>query len=62
MTKPNEFGKAMQEWWDSDECKQIQKANEEAKQRAVGKYFMLSEEDKLDVYSGTVDISVRMYG
>jgi hypothetical protein len=49
MTKPNEFGKALQEWWDSDECKQIQKANEEAKQRAVGKYFMLSEEDKLDM-------------
>ena len=49
MTKPNELGKTLQEWWDSDECKQIQKANEEAKQRAVGKYFMLSEEDKLDM-------------
>ena len=49
MTKPNEFGRSLQEWWDSDECKQIQKANEEAKQRAVGKYFMLSEEDKLDM-------------
>jgi len=47
--KPNEFGKALQEWWDSDACKQLQKANEEAKQRAVGKYFMLSEEDKLDM-------------
>ena len=38
-----------QEWWDSDACKQLQKENEEAKQRAVGKYFMLSEEDKLDM-------------
>ena len=38
-----------QEWWDSDACKQLQKANEEAKQRAVGKYFMLSESDKLDM-------------
>ena len=47
--KPNEFGKAMQEWWDSDECKELQKSNEEAKQRAIGKYFMLSEEDKLDM-------------
>jgi hypothetical protein len=45
----NEFGKALQEWWDSDACKQLQKENEEAKQRAVGKYFMLSEEDKLDM-------------
>jgi len=49
MTEPNEFGKAMQEWWDSDECKQIEKESEEAKQRAVGKYFMLSESDKLDL-------------
>ena len=47
--KPNEFGKAMQEWWDSDACKELQKSNEEAKQRAIGKYFMLSEEDKLDM-------------
>ena len=27
----------------------MQKSNEEAKQRAVGKYFMLSESDKLDM-------------
>ena len=49
MTEPNEFGKAMQEWWDSDACKELQKENAEAKQRAVGKYFMLSESDKLDM-------------
>jgi hypothetical protein len=47
--QPNELGKALQEWWDSDACKELQKANKEAKQRAVGKYFMLSEEDKLDM-------------
>ena len=39
----------LQEWWDSDACKQLQKANEEATQRAVGKYHMLSEDDKLDM-------------
>jgi len=49
MTEPNKFGKAMQEWWDSDAFKQLQKANEEAKQRAVRKYHMLSEEDKVDM-------------
>ena len=38
-----------QEWWDSDACKQLQKSHQEAKERAVGKYFMLSEEDKLDM-------------
>ena len=47
--QPNEFGKSLQDWWDSDDCKQLQKENEEAKQRAVGKYFMLSESDKLDM-------------
>ncbi len=49
MPEHNEFGKALQEWWDSDACKQLQKETEEAKQRAVGKYFMLSESDKLDM-------------
>jgi hypothetical protein len=47
--KPNEFGKALQEWWDSDACKELQKAHRESIQKAVGKYFMLSEEDKCDM-------------
>ena len=47
--KVNNFGKSLQEWWDSDACKQLQKSHKEAKERAVGKYFMLSEEDKLDM-------------
>ena len=46
---PNELGKALQEWWDSDACKKLQRETEEAKQRAVGKYFMLSESDKIDM-------------
>ena len=49
MTEPNEFGKMLKEWWASDACKELQKSNEEAKQRAVGKYFMLSESDKIDM-------------
>ena len=47
MTK--DFKKTMEEWWASDSFKELQKANEEARQRAVGKYHMLSEEDKLDM-------------
>jgi hypothetical protein len=47
--QPNEFGKALQEWWDSDACKELQKSHKEAKERAIGKYFMLSEEDKVDM-------------
>jgi hypothetical protein len=40
---------SLKEWWASDACKKLQKETEEAKQRAVGKYFMLSEDDKLDM-------------
>jgi hypothetical protein len=47
--QPNEFGKALQEWWNSDSFKKLQKESKEAKERAVGKYFMLSESDKLDM-------------
>jgi hypothetical protein len=59
MTEPNEFGKALQEWWDSDACKQMQRENEEAKQRAVGKYFMLSESDKIDMVQAICHIMCK---
>ena len=49
LGKMTEKKNSWQEWWDSDACKQLQKESEEAKQRAVGKYFMLSESDKLDM-------------
>ena len=47
--KPNKFGEALQEWWDSDACKKLQEASEESVQKAVGKYHMLSSEDKYDM-------------
>ena len=65
MTEPNELGaepasqyfpkpsavagKSIQEWWDSDAFKEMQKFHQESLERAVGKYFMLSESDKLDM-------------
>ena len=49
MTEPNKFGKVLQEWWDSDACKNLQAASEASVQKAVGKYHMLSEEDKYDM-------------
>jgi hypothetical protein len=49
----------LQEWWDSDACKQLQKDLEEGKQRAVGKYFMLSEEDKLDMVQAICTIMCK---
>jgi hypothetical protein len=45
----NDFGKSLKEWWESDECKELQEENEKAKKRAVEKYLLLSEEDKLDM-------------
>ena len=44
-----QLNNSLQKWWNSDAYKEMQKANEEALQRAVGKYFMLSESDKLDM-------------
>jgi hypothetical protein len=49
MTKPNELGKALQQWWDSDAFKEMQEKHYEDIQRAVGKYHMLSESDKIDM-------------
>ena len=57
--KPNEFGKMLKEWWDSDAYKELQKENEEAKQRAIGKYFMLSEQDKLDMVQAICHIMCK---
>ena len=41
--------KSLQKWWDSDSFKELQKANKEARERAVGKYFMLSEEERIEM-------------
>ena len=57
--QPNEFGKALQEWWDSDSYKEMMKANEEARQRAIGKYHMLSEEDKIDMVEAITHIMCK---
>jgi len=47
--QPSNLRKHLEQWYASDACKELQKANEEAKQRAIGKYHMLSEEDKIDM-------------
>mgnify|MGYP003660463109 CR=1 FL=1 len=47
--KPNKFGEALQDWWDSDACKKLQEASEASVQKAVGKYHMLSSNDKYDM-------------
>lgn len=47
--QPNKLGKSLQEWWDSEAFKELQKANKEARERAVGKYFMLPEEERIEM-------------
>ena len=54
-----QLNNSLQKWWDSDACKELQKKNEEAKQRAIGKYFMLSEEDKLDMVQAICHIMCK---
>jgi hypothetical protein len=49
LQKPNNLGKSLQEWWNSDAYKEMQKAHQESLEKAVGKYFMLPESDKLDM-------------
>jgi hypothetical protein len=45
----NKLGTALEEWWNSDACKKLQEASEQSVQKAVGKYHMLSSEDKYDM-------------
>lgn len=47
--KPNEFGTALEQWWDSEAHKQLQEESEASVQRALEKYSMLSEDDKYDM-------------
>ena len=54
-----QLSESLKKWWDSDACKELQKANEEAKQRAIGKYFMLSEEDKIDMVQAICHIMCK---
>ena len=51
--------KALQEWWDSDACKQLQKSHKESIERAVGKYHLLPEEDKLDMVQAICTIMCK---
>ena len=49
LKKPNNLKQIFEEWWNSPEYQEMQQKNKEAKERAVGKYFMLSEQDKIDM-------------
>lgn len=56
FTKMTELKKILQDWWNSDSFKEMQKMHEEDLQRAVGKYHMLSENDKIDMVNAICHI------
>jgi len=51
--------KYLEEWHASDAYKELRKASEEARQRAIGKYHMLSEEDKIDMVEAITHIMCK---
>lgn len=56
LIKMTELKKTLQDWWNSDSFKKMQKMHEEDLQRAVGKYHMLSENDKIDMVNAICHI------
>ena len=48
-TPPKSLGTSLEQWWDSNACKQLQEESEASVQKAVGKYHMLSEDNKYDM-------------
>ena len=48
-TKPKSLGTSLEQWYDSEAHKQLQESSKATVQKAVGKYHMLSEEDKYDM-------------
>lgn len=48
-TPPKSLGTSLEQWWDSNACKQLQEKSEAIVQRALEKYSMLSEDDKYDL-------------
>ena len=50
---------SLQEWFDSDACKELQKSHQEDIQRAVGKYYMLSEDEKIDMVQAICTIMCK---
>jgi hypothetical protein len=51
--------KAFKKWWDSDACKEMQKEHEESVQKAIGKYYMLSSQDKYDMVQAICHIMCK---
>ena len=54
--KKNSFGTALEQWYDSEAYKEMMKENAKAKQRAIEKYHMLPEQDRIDMVEAITHI------
>jgi hypothetical protein len=50
---------SLEDWWDSDASKAIQKESQESLERAVGKYYMLPDKDKYDMVQAICHIMCK---
>ena len=50
---------SLEDWWDSDASKAIQKESQESLARAVGKYYMLPDKDKYDMVQAICHIMCK---
>jgi len=55
----NKLGKTLEDWWNSDASKAIQKESQEYLERAVGKYYMLPDKDKYDMVQAICHIMCK---
>lgn len=54
-----QLNKSLKDWWDSDAHKELMKAHQESLERAVGKYHMLSDDDKYDMVNAICHIMCK---
>ena len=50
---------SLEDWWNSDVSKAIQKESQESLERSVGKYYMLSAHDKYDMVQAICHIMCK---
>ena len=50
---------SLEEWWNSDASKRLQKESQEALERSVGKYHMLPDKDKYDMVQAICHIMCK---
>lgn len=55
----NNFGKRLEEWWQSSAYTKLQEEHQKQLQRSIGKYSMLSEDEKYDMVQAICHIMCK---